>query len=80
MMKTKKTKNRYEINDKVEYSIKARIRISGLRVLHSRMYCHGYVKSIRDLGIFGVYYVLKDAKSERVDIVNARNVYGKIVK
>lgn len=77
-----KTENNYKyaINDKVEYSIRARIKINGLRVLHSRLYCHGYVKSIRDLGIFGVYYILKDAKSERVDIVNVRNIYGKISK
>jgi len=68
-----------KIGDKVEYSVGLRVRWRGIIVCRSRMYCHGYIKNVRR-GLFGVYYVIKDAKTERIDIVKARHIYGTVGK
>lgn len=75
----KRQMTKYEINEKVEYSAGLRVHWRGLCVCRSRMYCHGFIKAVRR-GLFGVLYVIKDAKSERVDCVSARHVYGKAGK
>lgn len=64
-------------NDKIEYYARLRARWRGISVCRSRMYCHGYIKAIKR-NIFGKYYIVKNAKDERIDIVRPRQIFGKI--
>ncbi len=64
-------------NDKIEYYVGLRARWRGIFVCHSRMYCHGYIKAVKR-DIFGAYYVVKNAKDERIDIVRPRRILGKV--
>lgn len=64
-------------NDKIEYYIRLRARWRGFFVCHSRMYCHGYIKAIKR-DVFGKYYIVKNAKDERIDVVRPRQIFGKV--
>lgn len=59
--------------DKIEYYV----RLRGIFVCHSYMYCHGYIKATKR-DIFGTYYIVKNAKDERVDVVRPCRVLGRV--
>ena len=64
-------------NDKIEYYVRLRARWRGIFVCRSYMYCHGYIKATKR-DIFGTYYIVKNAKDERVNVVRPCRVLGRV--
>lgn len=58
----------YYIGDKVEYYY---------RSIFKKHYSHGIVKAIRRT-LLGTYLIVKQVKTDRVNAVPMRNVFGKL--
>lgn len=63
----------YKIGDKVDYYVHTAFRWHGLVIKRNRLYCHGFIKAIRN----GRYY-MKVSNAERIDVVREGNIFGRL--